>query len=275
MIFQRETEYMIKIDKDACVGCGACVKDCVTGYLSIEEPAHKAAVTGDRCIRCGHCEAICPIGAIEEASPIYTAYNGFDIDDAHIEADEIEAYMAMRRSVRHFSDKPVEREKLERLIEAARFSPTSSNGQTLGFIVYDDTKDEVKRLAAECLTDDVMDAMSSHVNRSVLERIVDTYAKGEDRLFFGAPAVILITDTRGNGVDAGIAATRIELLAEAMGLGVLINAIFPIITDNCEGFSQSIGVPKGAKALISLCIGYPTVSFMRPPKRKKANVIWR
>ena len=43
-----------------------------------------------------------------------------------------------RKSVREFLDKPVEREKIEMCLEAARLAPSESNSQPWRFIVVDD-----------------------------------------------------------------------------------------------------------------------------------------
>jgi len=43
-----------------------------------------------------------------------------------------------RRSVRDFSDKPVEREKIMMCLEAARLAPSACNSQPWKFIVVDD-----------------------------------------------------------------------------------------------------------------------------------------
>ncbi|MGL5721342.1 MAG: nitroreductase family protein [Brevinema sp.] len=43
-----------------------------------------------------------------------------------------------RRTVRSFSDKPVEREKIEQLLKAAMQAPTAGNGQLQRYIVVED-----------------------------------------------------------------------------------------------------------------------------------------
>jgi len=45
-----------------------------------------------------------------------------------------------RQSVRKYLDKPVERKKIERCLEAARLAPSASNSQPWSFIVIDDLK---------------------------------------------------------------------------------------------------------------------------------------
>src|SRR5512136_837104 len=44
----------------------------------------------------------------------------------------------VRRSVRRFADRPVEREKIELCLEAARRAPSADNMQPWRFIVFDD-----------------------------------------------------------------------------------------------------------------------------------------
>jgi len=45
-----------------------------------------------------------------------------------------------RRSVRSFLDKPVEREKIIKCLEAARLAPSACNSQPWKFVVVDDKK---------------------------------------------------------------------------------------------------------------------------------------
>ena len=49
------------VDKETCVGCGACVAVCPVGAISLEDKAH---IDADSCIGCGACVNACPVGAI-------------------------------------------------------------------------------------------------------------------------------------------------------------------------------------------------------------------
>ncbi|TNF38914.1 MAG: nitroreductase, partial [Bacteroidetes bacterium] len=53
--------------------------------------------------------------------------------------------MKARQSERKYLNKPVEKEKIERITEAARLSPSACNGQPWHFIVVDEPalRDEV------------------------------------------------------------------------------------------------------------------------------------
>ncbi len=262
---------MIHIDSELCVGCGLCVMDCVTGYLSIKEPEHKAAATGQRCMACGHCEAICPRQAIEVRGGSYEAFENFELENAYADPEELAAFMANRRSVRNFRNEPIEQKKIDMIINAGRFSPTGCNNQTIGYIIMKDRLDDIRKRAALAVEGELLEEMSRSINRATLERIHDAAAAGGDRLFFGAPLVIALTDVKDNGVDAGIAASRMELMANALGLGVCFNGIFPILANNVPAIRELCGLPSNRKMPVSLVVGYPAVGYMRPAKRKRAN----
>ncbi|MBR4407333.1 MAG: 4Fe-4S binding protein [Clostridia bacterium] len=51
------------IDKNQCIGCGACINTCPVNALHFS-PEGKAEVDTELCIKCGACQAICPVEAI-------------------------------------------------------------------------------------------------------------------------------------------------------------------------------------------------------------------
>lgn len=50
------------VDKDNCVGCGACVGVCPNEAIKMVDGI--AVIDPDACIDCGACEGECPNGAI-------------------------------------------------------------------------------------------------------------------------------------------------------------------------------------------------------------------
>lgn len=51
----------VKVDKEKCVGCGACVDVCPVGAIKLKDGI---AVVSDECIECGACVGGCPCEAI-------------------------------------------------------------------------------------------------------------------------------------------------------------------------------------------------------------------
>jgi NAD-dependent dihydropyrimidine dehydrogenase PreA subunit len=50
------------IDREKCLGCGACVPYCAVN--AIKESGNKYAISVDVCTGCGACVSVCPTGAI-------------------------------------------------------------------------------------------------------------------------------------------------------------------------------------------------------------------
>ena len=55
----------VKINLDACIGCGACVGTCPTESLSLNAD-DKSECNEDTCIDCGACVGVCPTDAISQ-----------------------------------------------------------------------------------------------------------------------------------------------------------------------------------------------------------------
>lgn len=54
----------IRIDTEKCTDCGACVAQCPTDALYVEEGTRRVKLDSEKCIACQHCVPACPYGAI-------------------------------------------------------------------------------------------------------------------------------------------------------------------------------------------------------------------
>ena len=177
--------------------------------------------------------------------------------------------MAYRRSVRSYTEERVKQEDIDMIINAGRFSPTGCNNQTVGYIIIKENVQEFRKIASAKLTGVVLNNISATVNKVTLERIYNSANTDEDRLFFDAPLVIAITDIKENSIDAAIAASRMEMMANALGIGVCFNGIFTKISNIEPEIRKMCGLNDGRRVITTLVIGHPAVSYQRPPKRKK------
>ena len=254
----------VTVDAARCVGCGKCVKDCVASALIL---AGGKALPRAGCIGCGHCFAVCPVGAVDLPGFDKTGCGPVTPMTA-LDSEVLLQALKSRRSVRQFRPTPVEREKLEMILEAGRYAPTGANAQNVAFTVLGERQGELERKCVRLFKAGVrLGAPFSAALRN---------ADIRDSFFFkGAPLVIVVSG-RG-GVNASLASAYMELTAESLGLGVLYSGFFCGCAALDPGIRAALRLPKGHKAVTCMVIGYPDVEYLRIPPRKplRLNVLTR
>lgn len=84
--------------------------------------------------------------------------------------------------------------------------------------------------------------------------------------------VLLVTPS---DVNAGIAGTSMELVANSLGVGMLYVGFFSHLANTDPQIRDYLGLPEGAHIGATLAIGYPDVTYYRSAPRKKVRVQWR
>lgn len=259
---------MIQID-EKCVGCGICVKDCISQRLVVENG--KAHATGP-CLECGHCAALCPRNAVSILD-----YDMEDIEESEFSLDpeELLCSIKSRRSIRSYKPMPVEQMKLDMLLQAGRYTATAKNSQDCHFVFVQKELDTLKELVWKSI-DEIEAAGFRNIPKEALPYIDFNRRRkanpADDYLFRNAPVVLFIASDYP--LDAGLAAQNVELMANALDLGALYNGFLARITDRNDALKEWLGIPQ-KNIHACMLLGYPNVRYLRTAPRKKANVSWK
>jgi nitroreductase len=164
-----------------------------------------------------------------------------------------------RQSDRKYSDKPVEREKLERIIEAGRMAPSACNAQPWKFIVVDDP--DLLRRVAEAASAKLL-GMNSFVGQAPLMIVVI-----REQPNFSSKVGGTIKNKDYSLIDIGIASENICLQAKAEGLGSCMIGWF-----DEKLLRKILSIPKSKRVELIITLGY-SLSEQREKKMKGSEVI--
>ncbi len=281
------------VDRDKCTLCRACISTCPTDMVREKRGAIK--ISWVACIDCGHCMAICPEGAISVREPEDAQF--LPAPEKTACAEGLLGRLQQRRTVRQFLPKPLSRETIEQLIEAARWVPTAANCQCQELLIL--TDETARRELLDAVVDFYRGYAEALVDRDHPERLeqfqsgegamhehilaaVPAFVKnidaGRDRLFFGAPAVIVIHAARDEVLPetaCAYASLAISLMAEAMGLGTCITAYASLALEALPELRAQIGIPEGNQVHAVIAAGNPAENFRLIPARRPVRTEWR
>ncbi len=146
-----------------------------------------------------------------------------------------------RRSIRQFTEEPIGKEALEKLLDAARWAPTAGNQQRWRFVVV--TSPPVKEL-------------------------IKKFAPG----IFSMPAAFIVICVEKEAgatpwaeatylADCAIAAQNIMLAAYAMGIGSCVALSYAKIA-----VQEILNLPENVEPLLVVTLGYPAEDPAPPPR---------
>ena len=289
----------VEIDREKCIGCGACIAVCPSETLSLEDG--KAVVSGSQSLSCGHCEAVCPQAAVSVPTLQNSSldFQTFDrrtdwLAPGVVDVAGLVQLMRSRRSCRRYRNRPVPLDVLQDLARIGLTAPSGSNCQPWSFTLLP-SRQAVVRLG------DLIAAFFRRLNRSadrpllrqalkwagrreldfyyrnyrdaVAEALTEWERAGRDVLFHGAPAVILVGARPGAACpaeDALLATQNILLGAHAMGLGTCLIGFAVSALKNDPGIRKRLGIPPGESVRTVIALGYPGREefYARLPGRK-------
>lgn len=284
------------IDRDACIGCGVCISICPDKILHADHSG-QPIVEAEFCMQCGHCYAVCPTEAVavpflEEPVRLASVDADNNGGSASVSPLLLLELMKQRRSCRLYQCRAVDRVVLEDLVRAAITAPSGTNSQGWKFLLLPERDDVIKlgqatagfyrrlnRKAANPLLrfllrvcgNRALDQYFKKYYRSIDEALHRWDKNGEDLLFHGAPAAIVVAGDSASSCpaeDALLASQNILLMAEAMGLGCCLIGFVVEAAKRDPAVSGVLNLDKAYRIHSVVAVGYPAVKFIRPAGRK-------
>ncbi len=172
--------------------------------------------------------------------------------------------MKTRRSIRQYSDKPVEDNKLQQVIESVRMAPSWANYQCWRLIVVKD-KAMKEQISALSYVESYFAAKGYKSNPSM-------------KALAEAPVVIVLCAEPGQSgviwgqnyylVDIGLAAQNMMLAARGLGLGTVFVGVYD------EGkLKNLLHIPSAIRIVGLFPLGYPVEDKKVGPPRKPLQEI--
>ena len=155
-----------------------------------------------------------------------------------------------RRSIRKYINKPIEKEVIEKLLEAAMYAPSAHNSQSWQFLVISDKEKLI--------------AISKF----------HPYAK----MLIEAPLAILVCGDKKKeesdlylSINCSAATQNILLSAHAMGLGSVWLGVFPK-PERIIPLRNLFNLPDDIVPISLIAIGYPAEHKEKPQRFNEENI---
>ncbi len=166
-----------------------------------------------------------------------------------------------RVTVRKFSQKPVEDNKIQMILEAGRWSPTAVNYQPQRILILNSPESLAK----------VREFCSFGYDQKYVDlaKECDEKEKGKVNFYYGAPLVLFVcyditacwthpqSGKSSGAADATIVATHMMLEAASLDLGSVWISYF-----DEDKAKELLGIPENWCPLCMLYIGYPAEDFV-------------
>jgi nitroreductase/NAD-dependent dihydropyrimidine dehydrogenase PreA subunit len=264
----------IALDKTKCMLCGKCIEICPLGLLEPDVEGYPAFIPDGElnCTACGTCIASCPHVALS-FGPDARGIPSADCPRPAVSPESALQLLKCRRSIREFTDKPVPKELVTKIIDTTCWAPTAAHEQGIRWLIVMNPV-EVKRLAGL-----IVEWLRVEVQQSSYYSVfIEAWDQGKDVILRGAPHLAITYAAKSwpsSPGDSAIAINYFELAAHAYGLGTCWAGILTKAAVGYPELADALEIPSGYKVYGALMFGYPKYRYPRSPQLTTAQVEWR
>jgi ferredoxin len=261
---------LLIIDETKCKKDGICARECPMVIIKLRDGnGFPEMVPGGEsiCNNCGHCVAICPNGALSHAN-VPIEKSPLIEKELEVSEEQVVQFLRSRRSVRLFKKQPVEKEKIQRLIDIARYAPSGGNLQPVEWMVFTDAE-RIKEIAA--LTVEWMRKLMAKAPQSAppyFSLIIGAWDIGYNSVTWSAPVLIVASAPKE-------ATTGMVDVSLALGLGTCWAGVVEGALQGSAAVRESVGIPDGHPYHYPMMVGYPKPKYTRLPERKAPKISWK
>lgn len=287
------------INLDLCKKCQLCIEVCPCNILALDNDKDEIYFIKEReeiCLRCGQCMAVCSTKAVSVNGLSYEK-DFVDLPENKIDYDNFTDFLANRRSIRNYKDKPVPDELITKIINSIDYAPYGSKPEKINITIVNNRKTIERALPyISKFLDDIVKWIENPIASFMIKRKkgLETFntiknhlypiAKSGnyklefgDRISRGAPALIIFHAEKGveeHTNNSIIYASYAILAAHSLGLGASMNGIIPAAINKVEEVREVFQISQENDAVISVIVGYPKYKYKRTIKRHKHEFNW-
>ncbi len=273
----------IEFNYEICTRCGLCSKVCGSKRIEIDENDRPFKIISEGCNDCGHCVAVCPDNAVRNNRMDMRDF--MEMVDPEISIEQFTHLVRNRRSIRNYKSEPLKKEHIDKIMGVVNYIPTGSNRQSLKykFITDQELLQEIKlaiaskiRFVSKLINNFPMKYFVSEKSRRSMHRLIELFDRGDDTFLRGAPCLLIIyTEEKYFKIpqwDAGIASNTIDLTAQTLGVGTLMNGYFVVLSERYRSIKKLVQIPKNNQILTAINLGYPSIRYKKTVYRRPLDI---
>ena len=286
------------INQEICIKCKLCVEVCPCNIIGINEKEEIYFIPErlSICLQCGQCMAICNTKAITVKGLSYEK-DFIDLPHNNVNHRNFLDFLANRRSVRNFQDKPIPDKIIKQILESISFAPFGAEPEKINITVVNNRRKIESSLPyIEKFLDDIVKWIENPFISFMIKRKkgMETFntiknhlypiaklgnykLEFGDRITRGAPTILIFhaeKNTPEHTKNSLIYATYSILSAHSLGLGATMIGIVPAAINKVKKVRNIFQIPEEHEAIMSIIVGYPKYKYKRTIIRKVQKINW-